>query len=266
MELLRLYILFVLALTPCYGEIIIAHKLEECMKVFEEADSDTLVLFDIDMVLTQPSDPAFQMPNMKKHKAIVKEVYGQLPSHKLEIYLSLMYVGNDAILVDESIPQIIADLNRKNVPTMALTANLTGSLAAVSSIENHKAQCLKKLGIFFSLENICKDKIIFTDLNAYRHSYPTYFEGMLFTNGVSNSKGKTLLAFLKETGIKPQRIIFLDDREENLKSVEQALKETSIEFLGYHYLVAQNYPSIELPEDVFTEKWTQLSKKAQELE
>jgi hypothetical protein len=50
-----------------------------------------------------------------------------------------------------------------------------------------------------------------------------------------NDKGTVLLAYLDHTNYKPDLIIFVDDRAKNITSVELAVKQRNIEFVGLRY-------------------------------
>jgi len=151
---------------------------------------------------------------------------------------------------------------------MALTANLTGELASVKSMEDWRIQSLQRLGIDFSHVAPHKEAMVFPDLPLYRGNSPAYKEGILFANGTCCSKGEILTAFIKKAGSYPRKIIFIDDREENLHSVEKALYQfdPSIEYLGVHYLGAKQYPSPVVTEEEFIAKWKQLVQTALLLE
>ena len=64
------------------------------------------------------------------------------------------------------------------------------------------------------------------------------------------------------------KVIFVDDREDNLKALETAIQslDRPIEYQGLHYLGAQKYPSKMISEDEFEAKWQQLSQQATQLE
>lgn len=54
--------------------------MKEVINYFNDIDSETLAIFDDDMVLVQPSDPAFQMANMKRFSAISKRIMKEVPA------------------------------------------------------------------------------------------------------------------------------------------------------------------------------------------
>jgi hypothetical protein len=48
-------------------------------------------------------------------------------------------------------------------------------------------------------------------------------------------KGEVLKAFLDYAELSPKKIIFVDDKEKNLKSVEAFAREAKIPFIGFQY-------------------------------
>ena len=61
-----------------------------------------------------------------------------------------------------------------------------------------------------------------------------YIYGVLFAH-YSNDKGEVLVRFLRKTGLKPKKIVMVDDRRENLVHVEKALKKRKVTFVGFRY-------------------------------
>lgn len=48
-----------------------------------------------------------------------------------------------------------------------------------------------------------------------------------------------LKTFLERLGFKPNKVMFMDDSIEQLKSVESAANALGIEFIGFHYIAAE---------------------------
>lgn len=251
-----------------YAQISQASVMDEVIKTFQTADQETLALFDIDMVILQPEDPAFQMANMKRFSSICKKIVQQLPADKKDIFLILTSVDNNSVLIDAKMPELIGDLTRRKVPTMALTGNFTGKFGVVENMEQWKIAHLLRHGIDFSVGAPSAQQMVFDDLPAFRQNYSTYMQGILFVNGSTCSKGDALIAFLKKTNHRPKKVIFIDDREDNLKSVEAALKQfdPSIVFTGLHFTGAKDYPSPVLTEQQFESRWQQAAQQAMKTE
>lgn len=241
--------------------------MEKVFSYFKDADSKTLAIFDVDMVLIQPNDPAFQMANMKRFKSISKRIIQEVPADKQMIFLSLMTTSSAPVLIDERTPQFLQELKQRCIPTMALTANLTGSFGTIPNMEEWRIALLKKLGIDFSQTAPLNLNLVFTDLPSFRGNHSTYRDGILFVNGTEIPKGKAFIAFLEKTQYLPKKVIFIDDREDNVKSLEEALRtyDSSIEFQGIHFLGAQNYPSKIISEKEFESRWQSLASEANKL-
>ena len=255
------------AISITYGEIIPVNTMQDALKIFQEADRDTLALFDIDMVILQPRDPAFQMANMKRYSPIVKKIMQQLPADKRDVFLVLTTISSETVLIDSKMPHLIEELTEKKVPNMALTGNFTGRFADIENMEEWKIKRLAQWGIDFSKGAPHGEKIVFEDLPSYRGRHSTYTSGVLFVNGSVCPKGDALIAFLKRTGYLPKKVIFIDDREDNLRSVESALLafNPSIVFKGLHYTGAKDYPSPSISEQQFEAQWQEVAERAKSL-
>lgn len=260
MKKILLTIIITLNVFACHAQITRVTDMKEIFEAFNEADSKTLAIFDVDMVLVQPSDPAFQMANMMRYSTIAKRIMKEVPADKQMVFLSLMTINSHPILIDANVPQILEQITARGIPAMALTANLTGHLGSIEKMEHWRVESLKKLGIDFSLSAPCKLPIVFDNLSSYRGNYSTYLDGVLFVNGSTVSKGDAFLSFLEKSGFSPSKVIFVDDREDNLKSLEAAIQRLncSIEYHGFHYLGAQKYPSEIISEEEFESRWQKL--------
>lgn len=251
------------AVSCCHATITEVKSLDELMPYFEKANSKTLALFDIDMVLMQPQDPAFQMANMGKFRSIVKETLADLTPEQKDLSLALMVLGSPSQLVDTRFPAFLQTLQRRSIPLMALTSNLTGSFAGVEDLAEWKISRLESLGIDFQAMSPVKEALVFDTLPCFRGSFSCYRQGVLFVNGSHISKGEALVHFLEKSSLKPEAIIFVDDREENVQSVQEALsvKYPEIAFTGLHFTAAKHSPSLPLSEEAFCQKWQKVKKE-----
>ena len=232
--------------------------------------ADILVAFDIDMTLIQSTHPATAYPTLKKHGALYKKIFGSLPSEVKDVTLNLP-AQFPSKLVEESTPQIIEALQVQRVKVIALTAALTGYLRQVfgeARIEELRHSALDGLGINF--ENTFDFKeVTFKIIPPYRDNHPTFFKGILFSNGEqgTHNKGTVLTTFLKHANFTPKVVIFVDDRKKHIESVEQALKEDYPEtkFIGIEYLGAFNSPTQDISEPDFHAFWQGLVERARSI-
>jgi hypothetical protein len=268
MRQLILTTLMTLCIFSCHAQITPVNDMEEVLSYFTTADSKTLAIFDVDMVLVQPSEPAFQMANMKRHGSISKRIMKDLPAEKLMLFLSLMTINSDPVLIDKNTPKLLQKLVDKGIPAMALTANLTGSCGAIKNMEEWRIQNLQQLGIDFTKTAPSQESLVFDNLASYRGNFSTYHKGIFFVNGTVVSKGEAFLAFLEKTGFSPDKIIFIDDREDNLKSMEAAIQklEKPIAYQGLHFLGAKSYPSKLITEEEFESKWQKLAEQTKQID
>ena len=253
-----------LCIFSCHAEIRQVSNMEEVFPYFADADSNTLAIFDVDMVLIQPGDPAFQMANMKRFNPIVKRSMKEIPKENQMVFLSLMTISSDPVLIDKNTVVLLDKLIQRKVPCMAFTANLTGEFGKIKSMEKMRIHSLRQLGIDFSKGASYAETIEFRDLPSYRGWYSTYLDGVLFANGTVSPKGEVFSAFIEKTKLSPKKVIFIDDREENLVSLGDALKkiDESIEYLGLHFTAAQNYPSQMISEKEFESRWEEIASQA----
>ena len=261
-------ILLSIIVTTCYGTITKVDTMQEVMCHFEDADPDTLAVFDIDMVLLQPSDPAFQVPNINYHMESAQRIIRSLPEEKFPIFVVLASTQSDSILVDEKTPDYFQQLSERGIPRIALTANFTGPIGPVDNLESWKINRLNQLGYDFTTTAPTSEQITFNELPSYRGNYSLYTDGVLFTNHPDCAKGDLLVRFLQQADVCPKRVIFIDDHLNNLESVEEALAgwDPSIQYDGLHYVGAQNYPSTPLTEEAFEARWEAIASLARETE
>lgn len=267
MKKIFLTIFMTFSIFACHAQIIQVNDMKEFFDAFDDADSKTLVIFDVDMVLVQPSDPAFQMANMKRFGAVSKRIMKEVPADKQMVFLSLMTINSDPMLIEDKIPQFLDQIFQRGIPAIALTANLTGRLGTIQKMEEWRVESLRRLGIDFSKAAPYQTPLVFDNLASYRGNYSTYLDGILFVNGTTVSKGEAFLSFIEKSDFLPSKVIFIDDREENLKSLETAIQKLnkSIEYQGFHYLGAQKYPSKMMTEEEFESRWQKLVSQAKEL-
>ena len=75
------------------------------------------------------------------------------------------------------------------------------------------------------------------------------YKGIIFTD--NNPKGTDLNSVLDRLSYTPSKVIFIDDGERNIQSIQTFCNEKEIEFYGFHYTKALEfeYESSTLRED-----------------
>ena len=191
----------------------VAHHLEPNKKI--------LVLLDIDNTIAAPpsdlgSDQWFndavtiyQKQGLYPKEAVQKAI---LLYHHIHAHIELKPV-------EVGTTKFIASLQKQKIPVLALTAR---------TIIERTFQQLEAIAIDFT-PTALSTKVL--DLSQQHPAF--YQQGIIFCG--NNSKGTVFCAFLDRIGYQPDKIIYVDDKEGNLKAVEQALQPRGIEFVGIRY-------------------------------
>ncbi len=187
------------------------------------ANSKTLILLDIDDTLLLPtqtlgSDIWFQY---RFKQNLDKGLSNPLALEKAIADWEAIRMLSDVKVVEECIPNIIKNLQSKNVNLMGLT---TQGLALATCTVNQ----LNSLQIDLSktAPSSCDHYFINKHGVLFR-------KGILFTSGTP--KGDALLKLFNITGICPERIVFINDKAAHLKDVEDAVTAKGFQFIGLRY-------------------------------
>src|SRR5690349_19229694 len=124
--------------------------MREIQTAFEQSTGETLGLFDIDMVLVQPSASAFQMANMKRHRSALKALLEPLSQLEKDMTLMLILQQGHTILVEPQTPSIVANIHKKTPKLIALTSTLTGQWDKIQDGVLFRAEQLKSVNIDFA--------------------------------------------------------------------------------------------------------------------
>jgi len=227
------------------------------------AGDSTLLVLDVDFTLTQPKEPAFQKPNLKKHITSFRKIMKELTPCDGDILLSLAMSKGERELIESLTPSLIKSFQDKGVKVIALTGALTGRVGEIEHYHLWRGQMLKSFGYDF---DIGLEDISFNNFEIFNDTVPLYHKGILFTNGSLGpcSKAELLVQFLLEHSQMPKQIIFVDDSLKYLQGVEEALDNVEVDYVGLHYLASINYSSDIVEEEYFLGKWKSLSECPEE--
>lgn len=184
---------------------------------------NTLVIFDIDNTLAHPteelsSDEWFcHMVETKLAQGFdyITSVYYALPS----AYYAQFNVPLEP--TEPYIPELIAYLVDNGIAVMALS---TRSLF----IAERSLEQLDNINITFFIPGIDPHDLVLP------MTYPCFYKrGILFSG--NNDKGEVLSRFFDIMNYHPEKVIFIDDKMKYLLSVEKALQDHQITFVGIRY-------------------------------
>ncbi|MBM3610842.1 MAG: DUF2608 domain-containing protein [Alphaproteobacteria bacterium] len=229
----------------------------------DSAPEEILIAFDIDMTLTQPDHPVTYYPHLKQHIDSYKEITSSLSGLEKDFLLTALTQNLPQRLIEEDTPLIIKNLQLKGIKTIAFTAVLE-KIFDNKNIKQIRFKTLNSYNISFEGSFDFKE-ITLKEISAYNHHHPSYYKGILFSNGEngSHNKGIVLIEFLKYLPKLPSTIIIVDDKKRNLQEIEHALKHSypHIEFIGIEYQGAFDYAPKPISKKEFEDFWNERVKQ-----
>ena len=211
-------------------------------EVLENSDKNTLVIFDCDDVLITMNDQIFRIKNQEVVKKCLKSLEKTMPEDliqkTIENYWSISLLQGQRKIIDPKMPEFVRNLQNNKIKTIVLTGVPTaGTLGNIESMATWRVNDLKNFGYDFSTSFKTLQYKKFTELS--KTNPPVYDRGILFSCGAT--KGQILESFLKYAHIKPSKIVFLDDRMSNIKSVQETVERLKIKFVGINYTGQENF-------------------------
>ena len=248
--MIRIVVCFIIAvfcgINSVNARIITTDKIEVIEAEFAVADGNTLVVFDCDEVLIYAADNIFLPQNVDVLNKISYEYGKSLGSKEAYFYFrSIVMRDMKALLLNDKWPLLITVLQSRGIKTILLTACDTGKYGVIDSFEQWRRNQLLPFGIDFKKSWPNLRDIRFTEFNGKvktSNGIPAFSDGMLLTGDIP--KGVVLQAFLSK--VKDRRfskIVFLDDKIENLQSVEMISQAMGIEFVGIEYTYSNTLAS-----------------------
>src|SRR3972149_1511346 len=229
------YFLLVLILLPaCWAkkehtapdEIIETMHITDIYKYInpDEYNNNTLVMFDIDNTIVtsqtdlgsdQWFDAMYEKKMAEKNIDTNQAIQEILPTYK-QVLMKTIYLP-----VEPETVSVIKNLQEKGVMVIGLTAR---SL----DLAYRTAEQLHDVDIHFdnTTHHECPIK--------YGDDKPAlYLDGIIFSGNYN--KGEVLVSWLKQVHYTPKKVIFIDDKLKNVRSVEQALHKRDFPFYGLRY-------------------------------
>ncbi len=231
-------ILFFMIINTSFAQITKTSSLILVNKIFRQANSNTLVIFDVDHVLIMLTDEYTQNRNAFRKQLWVK--MGQrLSKEELTFFSSIATASAKWRLVDPYIISIINSLKNKKIPLIALTSLSTGKVGVINKMEDLRINELSSVGISFKDSTPLKGEIYAHSLEA-DHGIPMLKEGIILTAEVD--KAEVLEYMFHKNKYFPESIIFIDDQLKNLESLDKLCKKLKIKFHGIHYTAVSLMP------------------------
>jgi len=202
------------------AEIIESNTLEDMNKYKEEG---VLFLYDIDNTLVSLKqdlgcDQWFQH-RLKKNLSRIEDRQQALDKTLCE-WAGIQLIS-EVEHIEPGSDEIIKKQQEEKVMMMGFTTRGV-TMSRLTILQ------LKELGIDFTNSAFLDHDYLFLQDQSI-----IYRNGVLFT--AATHKGTTLFAFLDKFGVKPKKIVFINDKWSNLRAVEETCEERNVPFIGLRY-------------------------------
>lgn len=197
---------------------------------------DWLVV-DVDNTLIMPEDAIFQGNSTDKN--FIDQFKKKNPTNLVN-NLSKWRLKRKVKLVENSWPEVFKISHEKGIFVFALTQMDSGAYGIIESMEKWRAAELKIMGLNFTSYAEQSVEILLEGERA-----ATIYQGIMFTG--SNSKDQVLAAFMAKLQSKPKRLVFVDDRLEQVELIENWCNANHIEVSSCHYTAAEQTEGVIKP-------------------
>ncbi|MDR1437879.1 MAG: DUF2608 domain-containing protein [Puniceicoccales bacterium] len=256
-----------------FGEILKTAMLEEVNTRVEKIAKtvparEILVIYDVDQTLARPADPALQVTNLRHHRETLRKLFTGLTPRQVESVKLLAIAKTPHVLLDDGVAEKIANLQKSGVPAFALSSLPCGALPGEKGQRPFyaiQAGRLTELGIHF--EKAFTFRRVFLQSFSKRDGcVPTYYNGVLLSNGESN--GTVLAALLKNCKTLPQHIVAVDSDVSHLKDISKALHKQfpKIHFTGLEYVSTATDEVKTLSDEEFIAFWKPFVERVKKLD
>ncbi|MBA3814803.1 MAG: hypothetical protein H0X26_10060 [Alphaproteobacteria bacterium] len=122
---------------------------------FSTIEPSTLVIFDVDETLTQPTDTYLINEHSPQAEAFKKKLFGQHPEIKdWNALASIMLQEAPRPLIEPIVVQKFKELEAQKIPMIVCTGMNMGPYGSLSSLEEWRYEHLKSFGFQGSYEDL----------------------------------------------------------------------------------------------------------------
>lgn len=128
--------------------------------------------------------------------------------------------------VEDLTPALVREQQKRGVTVMALTAR--GPEDEASTLRQ-----LAEAGLDLTARPAAKGRMILPKAALGTEADGVFSSGVMLMG--DGDKGKALLGFLRKIGLKPARIVFVDDKPKNVKNMDAALTAAGVPVIAFRY-------------------------------
>ena len=231
----RFFLFLLLFLNSCspngMAETFVTDDDKVLRQILEDADEDTLAVFDCDEVLITPTDTLFSPANKSDYKKTIQYLNEKVGFSKADDILIDIRKRYKFRLVNDELPNIIKNMQARGVTVLVLTSHWTGEFHGIKAVENLRKNELNQFDFDFKKSWNGIGKMTFYELPANLPKYnvtryPVFENGIIFACDLD--KGTVLQKFLERIPQKFSKIIFVDDKRKNVRSIEKFCEMNNI--------------------------------------
>ncbi len=182
-----------------------------------------------------------------------KEYLRPIVNEKMVLLWNLVEQNISYIPMEKNIPNFINSLHEKNIKTMAFTAREWKVRKFTSNNLSNAGINLDKISIYDKTIEEAPVK------NQYGYGYENnilyLIRGKDFTK--ATQKGSVIIKFFKKINYKPEKVIFIDNRLDNVQDVVSSLNQFGIKIIGIWYKFGgyEDFPKLKQQDFDFIEKY-----------
>ena len=227
----------------------------EIDEIASTLDSDTLVVWDVDGTLIMPTDCVFFPQNLTydKQGKIIEFIAKSEGTHieANDVVHAKWYDAwrtVDFQLIDNQVPETIKSLQNKGITNVGLTLSVICTYDGKDLIDWRLNQ-LKEFGINFNFSE--EEKIVLNEILETRNlqeSKKDWVYAPVFKGGIAFThhwpKGETFELLLQKLNIPiPKKLLFVDDRDDNVDDLGNTCKKLGINYFGIQYSGCNKFES-----------------------
>lgn len=212
-----------------YAETRVSDSLKPIQQEILSSPKETLVLLDVGGTLLAYPDAVLH-PSHESWKYDWFQTHYPTISREEKIALDRIILGTLGKweLLDELWPEVILEAQNHGMKVVAFT-----KVAMDPSMRGSRAQILQSLGIPFK-----------NDLPELSNGQSfEYAQGVIETE--YQLKGPVLKEVLSRLNSRPKKILFVDDRMKQIKSVDDTCGELGIPCTAFHYVPSESAPQLD---------------------
>jgi hypothetical protein len=227
-----------------HSEVKTIDTLEEIQPYIKEAGDgkDIIALWDVDDTLIMPiSEFRFVTPFRKQYLLDSRTKFSK---DRWDFLVSKIWLKRKVHVVEPTIYNVLEQIQQNGIRSFALTAMYTGKFGAISNIEDWRIKELNNVGFDFVKFSENNNILNFPDLKTDR-GIPMLKSGIIFT--ALADKAIVFHEVLKKLHLRAKTIIFIDDDNNNVLSMQKLCAELGFHFYGFIYTAAKKIE--QQPED-----------------